>query len=138
LNKKTNHTDAGAGYRSGWKHFIAIPEVSILIPLIILVGTVTAINPVFLNPNNLGSLARMMAAFGLLAIGQTFIILIGEIDISIGSMVSFASMFFAFLIVELGFPLYFSIIITLLLTVGLSMINGLFIVLCQYARLIIN
>lgn len=125
---KTGNVDIETGKTFKIRRILDIQEVTVLIPLIVLVGVVTAINPVFLNPYNLGALARMMAAWGLLAIGETFIILIGEIDISLGSMVSFAVMFFAFLIVELGFSLGFSIVLTLLLTVILSLINGLCIV----------
>lgn len=128
MNLKTNNPDITAGYRSVLKRIFAVQEVTVLIPLVVLVGVVTAINPVFLNPYNLGALARMMAAWGLLAIGETFIILIGEIDISLGSMVSFAVMFFAYLIVELGLPLGIAVLGTLILTIALSLINGLCIV----------
>ena len=128
MNLLTRKTDASAGGRTWWRRVLAAQEVSVLIPLIILVGVVTAINPVFVDPYNLCALARMLATWGTLAIGETFIILIGEIDISIGSMVSFASMFFAFLIIELGFSLGMAIVLTFVLTVLLSLINGLCIV----------
>ena len=110
--------------KSAFRRIMAIPEVSVLIPLIALVGIVTIINPVFVDPQNLGALARSMAFWGLLAIGETFILLIGEIDISVGSMVSFGSMFFAYSIKELGFPLGLAICATFALTVALSMVNA--------------
>lgn len=106
------------------KRIFAVPEVSILIPLIVLVGIVTAINPIFIDPNNLQALARSMAFWGLLALGETFILLIGEIDISVGSMVSFGTMFFAYLIKELSFPLGLAIGATFALTIALSMISA--------------
>jgi ribose transport system permease protein len=128
LKVKTDSADRETGKTFTIRRILEIQEVTVLIPLVVLVGVVTAINPVFLNPYNLGALARMMAAWGLLAIGETFIILIGEIDISLGSMVSFAVMFFGYLMVELGFSLGLSIVFTLFLTVILSLINGLCIV----------
>lgn len=106
------------------KRIFAVPEVSILIPLVVLVGIVTAINPVFIDPNNLQALARSMAFWGLLALGETFILLIGEIDISVGSMVSFGTMFFAYLLKELSFPLGLAIGATFALTISLSMISA--------------
>ena len=128
MNLLTKKTDTQTGQRPWWRRVLATQEISVLIPLIVLVGVVTAINPVFVNPYNLAALARMMATWGVLAIGETFIILIGEIDISIGSMVSFASMFFAYCIIMLGFSLAMAIVMTFVLTVGLSLINGLCIV----------
>ena len=116
------------GFVSAIKRILAVQEVTVLIPLLVLVGIVTAINPVFVDPGNLRALARMFSAWGLLAIGETFIILIGEIDISVGSMVSFATMFLAYMIAMLGLPLYLAIILTIALTVALSLINGLCIV----------
>lgn len=123
-----NNSDAPTKFRAGLKRVMAVQEVTVLLPLVILVGVISVINPVFLDRYNLGALARMMSAWGLLVIGETFIILIGEIDISIGSMVSFAVMFFAYLIVELHFSLALAIAGTFVLTIGLSIINGLCIV----------
>ena len=128
MNLLTRKTDTTTGRRSWLQRMMAMQEISVLIPLIVLIGIVTVINPVFVDPYNLGALARMMATWGLLAIGETFIILIGEIDISIGSMVSFASMFFAYLITELGFALGLALLMTFALTMILSLINGLCIV----------
>ncbi len=125
---KDRYGESGIQVKNGvgtfFRRIMAIHEVSVLIPLLVLVGIVTAINPVFLDPYNLGALARGFASWGLLAIGETFIIMVGEIDISVGSMVSFGTMFLAYLVAVAGLPLFLAIIIVFLLTIGLSMVNG--------------
>jgi ribose/xylose/arabinose/galactoside ABC-type transport system permease subunit len=53
------------------------------------------LSPVFLTPTNFISIARAAAAVGVLAVGQTFVILTAGIDLSVGSLVSLAGMMMA-------------------------------------------
>ena len=52
----------------------------------------------FLSPRNLGNAMGQMVVLGLLAIGQTFVILVGAIDLSVGSMVKLSAVLTAGLI----------------------------------------
>lgn len=63
---------------------------------------ITAINPRFISPNNLSNILSDMSAVLLLAIGVTFILLIGSIDLSIGAMSSCACVIFAVTVPKLG------------------------------------
>lgn len=104
------------------------PESTVILPLVVLFIIATLVNPVFVNPANLASITRLMVLYGFLAIGQTFVILVKEIDISVGSMVAFASMFFAHLMANLGVHWIPALLLTFVLTIVLSLINGLCIV----------
>lgn len=110
--------------RRFFKKIIDRQEVGVLLPLILLTGLATAINPVFVEWANLSIMLTRMSTWGLLAIGMTFIILIGEIDVSIGSMVSFGAMMFATLLQKLSMPLVPAIILVFVLTVSLSAVNA--------------
>ncbi len=59
------------------------PIVGPLIVLIVLVLLITIINPRFLSPINLTNLARQSSILLIIALGETFIILMGSIDLSI-------------------------------------------------------
>lgn len=60
-----------------------------LIFLIILIAVFTALRgDRFLNPNNLFNIARQASISGLVAIGMTFVILTGGIDLSVGSLLA--------------------------------------------------
>jgi len=105
-----------------------MPESTVILPLIVLAGVATLLNPVFVKPANLVSITRIMVLYGFLAIGETFIIIVGEIDISVGSMTAFATMFFAYLLASVQLHWISALLLTFALTVGLSLINGLCVV----------
>ena len=65
---------------------IAGRESGGLIVLLVAVGALTLASPDFLTGNNLANLARQVAIFGILAIGQLMVILTGGIDLSVGSI----------------------------------------------------
>jgi inositol transport system permease protein len=63
-----------------------------LIFLILLMAVFAVGEPRFLTPLNLFNILRQVSIYGLLAIGMTFVILTGGIDLSIGSLVAFAGL----------------------------------------------
>lgn len=65
----------------------------------------TSLNPVFLAPINLANLLFDASAVGFIALGVVCVLLLGEIDLSIGSMSGFASAIVGVLWVNTGLPL---------------------------------
>jgi simple sugar transport system permease protein/D-xylose transport system permease protein len=63
------------------------------------------LNPVFLSPTNLVNLTMQSAAVGVMAIGIVLLLLIGEIDLSVGSVSGLSSAILAVGFVQLGLPL---------------------------------
>jgi erythritol transport system permease protein len=61
-----------------------------LIVLVILVATFAMLSPSFLTPGNLTILVKHVAINAILAIGMTFVILSGGIDLSVGSVAGLA------------------------------------------------
>lgn len=64
------------------------------------------------------------AQLGILAIGAALLMIGGEFDLSIGSMVAFAGLFFAAATVTLGFPLIVAIPMTFLCAAMVGALNG--------------
>lgn len=62
-----------------------------LLALIFLVILAAAINPAFLRPANLRNVLARTAFIGIIALGGTFVITAGGIDLSVGSMAAFIS-----------------------------------------------
>ncbi|WMJ84735.1 ABC transporter permease [Oscillospiraceae bacterium LTW-04] len=67
------------------KKFIKAREISSLMFLVLLFGGVGLINPAFLAPTSLINCLNDSVVFTLLAAGIAFVILTGEIDVSIGA-----------------------------------------------------
>ena len=58
----------------------------VVIGLIVIVIVFQSLNSTFLNPFNLVNLLLQIAALGILATGVTLVLMLGEIDLSIGSV----------------------------------------------------
>ena len=58
----------------------------VLVGLILISVVFTLLNPVFLAPINLANLLFDASAVGFIALGIIFVLLLGEIDLSVGSM----------------------------------------------------
>jgi ribose transport system permease protein len=103
---------------------IAGRESGALIVLIVAVGALTLASPEFLTGNNLANLARQVAIFGILAIGQLMVILTGGIDLSVGSILGLAGAVTAQLLVA-GVPIIPSILLGAVVGGVLGLANGL-------------
>ncbi len=105
------------------------------IVLILLVIFFSFASKSFLQPSTLTMVAKHVALYGILALGMTFVIITGGIDLSVGSVVGLTGMLAGGLIQEGlvigGKTIYFSVpaIIVLMLIVGciIGVINGLII-----------
>lgn len=85
----------------------------VIIGLLLISTVFSALNPVFLAPNNLANLLFDAAAVGLIALGVVCVLLLGEIDLSIGSMSGLASAITGVLWVNSGVPLPLAILAVL-------------------------
>lgn len=62
-------------------------EFRMLLVVVAVMGVLSAISPYFLTVNNMRNLLSQSVVIGLLALGQTLVILIAGIDLSVGSLV---------------------------------------------------
>ncbi|WP_312242418.1 ABC transporter permease subunit [Pantoea sp.] len=73
---------------------------------LILISTVfTLLNPVYLAPNNLVNMLFDCATVGFISLGIVCVLMLGEIDLSVGSMSGLASAIIGVLWVNLGWPI---------------------------------
>jgi ribose transport system permease protein len=94
-----------------------------LIVLLILFGALTLGSPEFLTGNNLANLARQVAVFGIIAVGQLLIILTAGIDLSVGSVLGLTGCITAELLVH-GTPIGIAIIGGLAAGAAIGVFNG--------------
>ena len=66
----------------------------------------------FWTYNNITNLLRQGAMTAILAIGETFVIITGGIDLSVGAIVGFTSVIIAWLLTN-GYPIWIAVILTL-------------------------
>lgn len=73
-----------------------------LIALLALIVLFSILSPVFLTSANMLNLVRQMAVLLVVALGATFVVLIGSIDLSIGSIVTLTGVTSAMLVTAIG------------------------------------
>jgi ribose transport system permease protein len=105
----------------------AIFRFRLLIILVLLILFVSSVSPNFLNINNLINVLWSISIIGLMAVGSTFVILVGGIDLSVSAIAALSGIVIASLLLNLGFGMIPAILITLLVGAILGAINGLII-----------
>jgi ribose transport system permease protein len=98
----------------------------ILIAFILLCIVMSILSPVFLTLTNLRNVIRQSSIYGIMAVGMTFIILTGGIDLSVGSILALAGAIAAGSL-KAGVNLWLIILLALAIGIGCGFINGLFI-----------
>jgi ribose transport system permease protein len=94
-----------------------------LIVLLVLFGAMTLASDEFLTADNLANLARQVAIFGIIAVGQLLVILTAGIDLSVGSVLGLTGCVTAELLVG-GMQVPLAIVVGLLVGVALGLFNG--------------
>jgi D-xylose transport system permease protein len=84
-------------------------------------------NSNFLSSFNLTNLVLQIAGVGMISIGVTLILLLGEIDLSVGAVSGLAAGVMAVLNVKHGWGPYTSILAALAVGVGIGLLNGFFV-----------
>ncbi|WP_180966771.1 ABC transporter permease [Cohaesibacter celericrescens] len=81
-----------------------------------------------LTAANMRVMAMNMVFEAIMALGMTFVIILGGIDLSVASVFAFAEILVAKLMMEAGLPVPLAVIITIVACCGIGMINGFMIV----------
>lgn len=98
--------------------------IGLLIGLVILCAAFAIMEPAFLSSTNVMNVLRQISVNAILAYGMTLVMISACIDLSIGAMVSFASILSATLIGSMGLPVYPVVLLTLLAGGLLGLVNG--------------
>ena len=98
--------------------------------LIVLSIAFGIVNPVFFSSRNVGNLLRQIAPILLIGIGQSYVLITGNIDLSIGSLIGMSCMISATLMTK-GTNPWVSVAITLVCCLAAGAANGLLVALCK-------
>jgi len=104
-------------------------NVATFIALIVLIIAVSFLSDKFLSSSNLINLLRQVSILGIITLGQTFVLIGGNYDLSVGSLLSLSSVLVIGLQPELG--IFGAVAVTLIIGLGIGILNG---VLVGYAK----
>lgn len=120
---------AGPGRSRRWRGAATraqgIPESGILIAAVLVFVGWSVTTDLFLTSDNLLSVAQQIALLGIVAVGMTFLMVAGELDLSVGSAYGFLGILLATLLGDHGLPVVAAVAATVAAGASIGAINGL-------------
>jgi len=104
--------------------------ITVTFGLIVLCIVFGILNPIFFSSRNIGNLLRQIAPILLIGIGQSYVLITGNIDLSIGSVVGMSCMISATLMTK-GTNPWIAVLITLICCIAVGVINGQLVASCK-------
>lgn len=87
------------------RKLLSVPETGILIPLVVFAAVFVCVDRTFLSPNSMAAMLRAVAFVGIIAVGQTWLMVAGEIDLSVGSVAGLCAVVAAWTMKSAGWPM---------------------------------
>lgn len=100
-------------------------EIAVLLLLVALCATVSALSPQFLSAANLQNVARLVGMYGIFSIGVGVVIITGGIDLSVGSLCALLGVLLSMMLMEWGWPPAVALAAVVALGCGLGGMHGL-------------
>jgi D-xylose transport system permease protein len=113
-DQRLRHDDGLSGALRAFLDRIRSGDLGMLpvaVGLVVISVVFTALNPIFLVPNNLVNLLFDCATVGIISLGIVCVLMVGEIDLSVGSISGFASAIVGVLWVNQGWPVGLAIFV---------------------------
>lgn len=113
-----------------------LPVLLTLIVIVIIFSFSTG--GIFLQPRNLSNLMNQVSYIGILALGSTMALLLGEIDLSVAVVGSLCAVVMAVLSERMGYPGALAILIGILAGALVGFINGVFVAILRVPSFIVT
>jgi ribose transport system permease protein len=111
-------------------------ELAMLAALFLLCVVLSILAPRFLTLGNIGNLFWQATTVGIIAIGQTFVILTAGIDLSVGGIAAISAMLGGVALMRRGMSV--GVVAILLIGVAVGMVNGFLVAYTQLAPFIVT
>ncbi|MQS11030.1 sugar ABC transporter permease [Streptomyces kaniharaensis] len=101
-------------------------SLPVVLALIVIWAVFGSLNSTFLSAQNLSNLSQQIVGTGMIAIGVVFVLLLGEIDLSVGSVSGLCAALYAVLNVTHGVNEWVALLVALSGGAAVGLIQGLF------------
>ncbi|MFC5804767.1 sugar ABC transporter permease [Streptomyces formicae] len=118
-----------AGYVSEFKrkmHAGDLGSMPVVVGLILICAIFQSLNSNFLSAQNISNIAVTMVATGMMAVGIIFVLLLGEIDLSVGSVSGVSGAVVAVLTVTHGMNEWLAILVAIVSGAAIGAVHGFF------------
>nr|WP_188282670.1 sugar ABC transporter permease [Streptomyces sp. CBMA29] len=101
-------------------------SLPVIVGLIIIWTVFQVKDSLFLSSTNMVNISYFLAATGMIAVGLVFVLLLGEIDLSVASVSGLSAAIFAIFSTTHGMNMWLAMILTVLTGIGIGAIHGFF------------
>jgi len=101
-----------------------VQQSGILLAFVVIVVLFSVLNPSFLSPGNITNIVLQYAYVLILAVGMLFVIVLGQIDLSVGSVVAVTGALSAVLVIRQGMPWWAGVLAALVFGVLIGAWQG--------------
>ncbi|MFC0201633.1 ABC transporter permease [Paracoccus rhizosphaerae] len=117
-------THAAANRPSALATLIRNPLAGVFVALTAIFAVSAIISPYFMTAYNLSVIARGVAFVGLVTIAQSSLMILGELDLSLGTIGGLCGVVSGMLMVQAGLPWGVALVLALMLGMALGLLNG--------------
>lgn len=123
MNENTIFRNKARRYSGGTKAFIREWMILFLFITLFIICSLFVKN--FFTSDNIMNILRQISFLAIVALGEFFVILIGQMDMSIGSIIGMVSCFFAGFITDFNMSVELALVVVLAFAIIVGVINGL-------------
>ena len=109
---------SGTPWREALLHGTDMGSVPVIGALFLIALVFQATNPNFLSADNLVNLSLQVSSIGVMVLGMVLVLLVGQVDLSVGAVSGLAAATVAVGSVQQGWPLWVAVVGGLALWVG--------------------
>lgn len=117
--RKTSNFSVGGIFKSIFR----MRETSIILIIFVVAGLLSIFKPVFLSQSNMRTTGIGLAADGIVAVGMTVALVLGAMDLSVGSVMSFATVTAGALYLA-GVNIWLATLLAIIVGTGCGLFNG--------------
>ncbi|MDQ3657172.1 MAG: ABC transporter permease [Chloroflexota bacterium] len=128
---------ASEGLRGVVRKVGAIDEIGVIAALVVLCAFLAVASDKFLTIDNFINVSRQASYVGIMAVGMVFVISMGDIDLSVGSILMLSSISMAVALRE-GQHIVFAVVLGLLVATACGLANGVLAVLLRIPTIIVT
>lgn len=116
-------TSSGQHHTSGWVHYLQ--QYGLILALLVSIAIFSALRPqAFFSINNASAILTLAAPLAIAALGLTVALVLGEIDLSVGSMIGLGGAFAVCLMSFWGVPWFLAIAASFMLAIAAGLCTG--------------
>lgn len=116
--------NVGGKLRSSFIQHFLLRYGSLVLALFVLCAIFAVTNQHFLSYLTFSTIASSIADLTVLSVGMTFVLILGGIDLAVGSVLALSAAALAYVFINLGMPLWFSFIVSIAVGTSCGLLSG--------------